>query len=345
MGDDTALPPLAGRARPLYAFFRQRFAQVTNPPIDHLRERFVFSLRTLLGDRSPILVEGPEAAGGHRAGELLPLPGRARPARRRAARRDVRAGRGARVPRSTASSPRPRRGPRGPGHAAALRHGRRPRPRADPDRCSPSASSTSTSSPTSCGRSRRIVVESDEPREVHHVACLLGYGAEAICPRLALETVAAHRRRRTSSAATGPRPTRRRRAYRQAVEDGVLKVMSKMGISDVASYCGAQLFDAVGLARRGGRALLRRHRLARRRPRLRRARARLARAPCAGMGGGGAPREPRLREVPQGRRAARDEPDVVEALHETAAAHALRKAVRDEDWRALRALRRARQRT
>src|SRR5207248_4922651 len=64
MGDDTALPPLAGRARPLYSYFRQRFAQVTNPPIDHLRERFVFSLRTLLGDRSPILVESPEAAAG-----------------------------------------------------------------------------------------------------------------------------------------------------------------------------------------------------------------------------------------------------------------------------------------
>src|SRR5205085_9323337 len=64
MGDDTALAPLAGRARPLYSYFKQRFAQVTNPPIDHLRERRVFSLRTLLGGRSPILVEGPEAARG-----------------------------------------------------------------------------------------------------------------------------------------------------------------------------------------------------------------------------------------------------------------------------------------
>src|SRR5213076_982205 len=62
MGDDTALPPLAGRARPLYAYFRQRFAQVTNPPIDHLRERHAFSLRTVLGARAPLLVEDEEAA-------------------------------------------------------------------------------------------------------------------------------------------------------------------------------------------------------------------------------------------------------------------------------------------
>src|SRR5439155_753302 len=60
MGDDTALPPLAGRARPVTSFLRQRFAQVTNPPIDHLRERSVMSLTTLLGARAPLLAEdGP----------------------------------------------------------------------------------------------------------------------------------------------------------------------------------------------------------------------------------------------------------------------------------------------
>src|SRR5207342_58468 len=64
MGDDTALAPLAGRARPLYHYFKQRFAQVTNPPIDHLRERFVMSLRTVLSGRAPLLSEGPEVAAG-----------------------------------------------------------------------------------------------------------------------------------------------------------------------------------------------------------------------------------------------------------------------------------------
>src|SRR5947209_17103619 len=62
MGDDAPLPNLAGRARPMHHYLRQRFAQVTNPPIDHLRERLVMSLRTLLGPRRPILTETPEAA-------------------------------------------------------------------------------------------------------------------------------------------------------------------------------------------------------------------------------------------------------------------------------------------
>src|SRR5438874_10771183 len=62
MGDDAPLPPLAGRPRPIHHYLRQRFAQVTNPPIDHLRERLVMSLRTLLGPRRPLLLEEPEAA-------------------------------------------------------------------------------------------------------------------------------------------------------------------------------------------------------------------------------------------------------------------------------------------
>src|SRR4029453_12209950 len=62
MGDDTALPPLAGRARPVTSYLRQRFAQVTNPPIAHLRERSVMSPRPFLGARAPLLGEHPRAA-------------------------------------------------------------------------------------------------------------------------------------------------------------------------------------------------------------------------------------------------------------------------------------------
>ena len=62
MGDDTALPPLAGRGRLVFSFLRQRFAQVTNPPIDHLRERSLMSLQTLLGRRGPLLEDGEETA-------------------------------------------------------------------------------------------------------------------------------------------------------------------------------------------------------------------------------------------------------------------------------------------
>jgi glutamate synthase (ferredoxin) len=175
-----------------------------------------------------------------------------------------------------------------------------------------------------------LVVESDEPREVHHVACLLGYGAEAICPRLALETVAA--------LAAGdklggdrPSPEEAQERFFRAIEDGVLKVMSKMGISDVASYCGSQLFDVVGLAPEvvdrcfegtssaiGGlgfaeleRDVLDRH----------------ARAWEAGA----RLENPGFVKFRKGGERHATDPEVVEALHETAAAHALRKAVRDED--------------
>ncbi len=92
-----------------------------------------------------------------------------------------------------------------------------------------------------------LVVASDEPRDSHHVACLLGYGADAVCPTLALETVAAL----AAADRLGgdhPSPAEAQLRFRAAVEDGVLKVMAKMGIADVASYRGAQLFEVLGLA-------------------------------------------------------------------------------------------------
>jgi glutamate synthase (ferredoxin) len=246
MGDDTALAPLAGRARPLYSFFRQRFAQVTNPPIDHLRERFVFSLRTLLGERSPILVESAEAAQGIELETFFLFPDAV-------ARLDVERldatfdpGRGleAALERLVADAETAVRAGRGMlllSDAAA-----------GPERTPvPMLLAVGAVHERLVAEELRtfatLLVESDEPREVHHFACLLGFGAEAICPRLALETVASLADA-DKLGADRPSPDEAQARYRRAVEDGLLKVMSKMGISDVASYCGAQLFDVVGLA-------------------------------------------------------------------------------------------------
>src|SRR3989449_2577637 len=91
-----------------------------------------------------------------------------------------------------------------------------------------------------------LLVESDEPREVHHVACLLGFGAEAVCPRLALQTIAALAEG-DRIGGDRPSPAEAQARFKQSIEDGVLKVMSKLGISDIASYCGAQTFEALGL--------------------------------------------------------------------------------------------------
>src|SRR5439155_385170 len=89
-----------------------------------------------------------------------------------------------------------------------------------------------------------IVVQADDARESHHFACLLGYGAEAIYPRLALATVAGLA---ASGRARDADPTDALLAYKAAIEEGVLKVLSKMGISCVDSYRGAQIFDAIGI--------------------------------------------------------------------------------------------------
>ena len=206
MGDDSPLPPMAGRPRPVAHYLRQRFAQVTNPPIDPLRERLVMSLRTLLGPRTPLLIEQrrrhPAAHASSRSSSIpsavdrcsstggQPVPGR--PHRRQLPGRPT-GPHGLRAAVEAAGRPTAER---------ARRRGRRHR--RDP----PGRADTATG-PRSrrCSRvgavHQRLVADrrrsrhqpgrasSDDARDTHSVAALLGYGADAVCPRLALQTVAA----------------------------------------------------------------------------------------------------------------------------------------------------------
>src|SRR2546428_447644 len=324
-----AFPPLAGGARSLYSYFRQRFAQLTNPPIDHLRERFVFSLRTVLGARAPLLVEDEEAARGIEVESFFLFPSALR-ALGNMVRLDARfsaeeglevacgrladeaeawveSGRGMLlISDEGVGAPIPALLAVGAVHARLVATGLRSR--------------------------ATLVVESDEPREVHHFACLLGYGAEAICPRLALETVASMAAR-DKIGGDRPSPDEAQVRFRQAIEDGVLKVMSKMGISDVAGYCGAQLFEALGLATEviercfpgtpspvGGVGFEELEREAR-------ARADAAWGPSPQLENPGYVKHRKGGELHE------TNPEVVESLHEAAAAHALRKAVNGEGRR------------
>ncbi len=256
MGDDTAPAVLARRPRLLYSYFKQRFAQVTNPAIDHLRERLVMSLRTCLGPRAPLLTE-PEAAARHAELEsffLLPsglrallepevpfssavldatFPVSAGPDGLRAA-----------CERLTAEADDGVRA--GAGMLVITDR------QADADRTAiPALLATGAVHHHLVRRGLRtrtsLVVESDEAREVHHIACLLGYGAEAICPRLALQSIAAIAK---TGRIGGDNPDARTAQvrFKQAVEDGVLKVLSKMGIATLDSYRGAQIFEAVGVS-------------------------------------------------------------------------------------------------
>ena len=255
MGDDTPLSTLGGTGRLLYTYFRQRFAQVTNPPIDSLREKIVMSLDTLLGPRHSILESDPEAArlvhlssplmsndelAALRGGSiswlrLATLPASFRvedgEAGLRGALDDLCAGAVAAVDEGRGVLVISDR---------AVDRGLAPIPML-------LAVSTVHHHLIRTGRRMRtsIVAEAGDARDVHHFATLIGFGASAVYPYLAFETLCAMVEEgefgeRTHEEVGG--------SYRQAVEAGILKVMSKMGISAVASYHGAQIFEVLGLS-------------------------------------------------------------------------------------------------
>jgi glutamate synthase domain-containing protein 2/glutamate synthase domain-containing protein 1/glutamate synthase domain-containing protein 3 len=256
MGDDSPLPNLAPRARPVAHYLRQRFAQVTNPPIDPLRERLVMSLRTLLGPRTPLLTESAEAA------ELLTLPSffvypsgienllltdkapwPVIPLDATFPVTDGPDGLRTAVDRVTTEA------------VAAVEGGASTlvieTTEAGPDRVPvPSLLVTGAIHQALTDRRMRsktaLVVVADDVFDVQGFATLLGYGADAICPKLALATVAAEADRSDDGDLTSPEAQGR---FQAAVEAGVLKILSKMGICTVDSYRGAQIFEVCGLDR------------------------------------------------------------------------------------------------
>ena len=253
MGDDSPLPPMAGRPRPIHHYLRQRFAQVTNPPIDPLRERRVMSLRTLLGLRAPILTEGPEAARLLQLESFFLYPDSAEllaagDSTFRAETLDATfpvdqgaAGLRGAIDRMAEEAEQ------------AVNHGVSilvvSQDAASPDRI-PVPSLLAVGAvhhrlTNSSLRSRAsIVAVADDARDVHMVAALLGYGADGICPRLALQTVAAEADNSDDDSVISPEAQSR---FQAATEAGVLKILSKMGISTVDSYRGAQIFEVLGL--------------------------------------------------------------------------------------------------
>ncbi len=252
MGDDTPLSILNDRQRLLYTYFRQRFAQVTNPPIDSLREGIVMSLNTYLGRRRSILEERPQAARLVRL--MSPLM----------ADEDLAALRlapGWRLATLDACFA-PEDGEDGlvhglddlcaaavtaidEGHSVLVISDRL----ADEHRAPiPMLLAVSTVHHHLIREGRRmrasIVAEAGDARDVHHFGALIGFGASAVNPYLVFETLRAlvdggEFEERTLDEVMG--------SYIQAVDAGILKLMSKMGISAVSSYHGAQIFEALGI--------------------------------------------------------------------------------------------------
>ncbi len=264
MGDDTPPAVLGVTARPIGHYLRQRFAQVTNPPIDHLRERHVLSKRTLLGRRRPLLREEPDAA------RLVELPSFVVTPDGLESLASPSLGLTTRV--LDASWPA-KEGPAGlrsaclrlgEEAAAAVRDGADllvisdtggsgglMEPKAIAPRSDGNGGRVPVPSLLAVGAVQQrllreglatqtsLVADSGEPCDSHHAAALLGYGADAICPRLTLRTVAALAGEQEAAAAQDH--------YVHALEEGVFKIMSKMGISVLDAYRGAQIFEAVGL--------------------------------------------------------------------------------------------------
>ena len=249
MGDDTPMPVLSRKVRSPFDYFRQQFAQVTNPPIDSLRERIVMSLQTNIGRETSLFDIGPEHAhhvimnspvlsqrklrqllgpdmfgGSHAFIDLnmpkdMPLP---------AALDEI----CAQADRAVAGgklilmlSDRYLKEDLLPVHAllatGAVHH-------------------HLVGNGTRCAVN--IIVETGVARDAHQIACLIGYGATAVYPYLVYQSLhdLAQRGRADRQQQLG-------RSYRRGIRKGLFKIMSKMGISSISSYRGAQLYEIVGL--------------------------------------------------------------------------------------------------
>ena len=256
MGTDTPISALSDKAKLLYTYFKQNFAQVTNPPIDPIREELVMSLVSFIGPRPNILdLEGTSRR--KRLEVRQPILTNEDLEKIRCIghfedRFDTKtlditypveqgaAGMEGAVERLCDRAEAAVHG----GYNIIILSDRQ----VGPDRLPiPALLATAAVHAYLIRRGLRtsvgLVVESGEPREVHHFACLAGYGAEAINPYLAFDTLLAMKD--DLPAEIDEQEVIHR--YIKAVDKGLLKVMSKMGISTYQSYCGAQIFDAVGL--------------------------------------------------------------------------------------------------
>ena len=254
MGDDTPLAFLANSPRPLYAFFRQRFAQVTNPAIDPLREACVVSLHTRLGPWPHMLDKHAPLPGITLASPFLSL-GQAEALRRGAFEHSDNL-RLAELPCHMASNQTLEDALESIASRAVemVREGVRMLLLTDRD---PSAESIAVPMPMATGVVHQalveaglrtlvgLAVEAGDCRDVHHAAVLIGFGAGAVCPWLALETARAFTRVKVADAAIDPEVSEQKML--KAFDAGLAKIMSKMGISVVDSYRGAHLFDILGL--------------------------------------------------------------------------------------------------
>jgi len=256
MGNDAALACLSDVPRLPYDYFKQLFAQVTNPPIDSIREEVVMSLAAYVGPEKNLL----ESTKGHAARLYVPHPILTNEELAAIRTMDHRGWRA----KSIDITWNRRKGAAGldfslrriateaeasvdEGYQILVLTDRRTGKNRVPISALLATGAVHQHLVHASKRTRvGLVIETGEAREVHHHACLVGYGADAINPYLAFEALWQARRQGLLPDQDGDHAIVK--AYRKGVEKGLLKVMAKMGISTLQSYKGAQIFEAVGLS-------------------------------------------------------------------------------------------------
>ena len=254
MGDDTPHAPLSKQPKILYHYFKQLFAQVTNPPIDPIRERLVMSLHTMLGWRRNMLVETSDHVELIEINSPVLLPAEFE------ALQNMPAPHAAATLNATFPAADGEGGLR-PGLDAlcmaaekavdagarllilsdrAVDHNNVPIPML-------MATGAVHHHLTDVGKRMRasIICDTGDGREVQQIACLVGYGASAVHPYLAYESI---RELLEKELAEGVDYAHAVENFRKAIDKGLLKIMSKMGISVLDSYRGAEIFEALGIA-------------------------------------------------------------------------------------------------
>jgi glutamate synthase domain-containing protein 2/glutamate synthase domain-containing protein 1/glutamate synthase domain-containing protein 3 len=255
MGNDAALAVMSDRQPPLFTYFKQLFAQVTNPPIDPIRENVVMSLHTGVGAEVNLLAEVPEQ--GHQLVIDQPILRNHQLEKLRQVSHEI-------FDAATLDITWPiEDGPDGMEHrldalcqeaSSQVEHGANILILSDrnlgPERVAmPSLLAVAAVHHHLVRAGTRLrtglVIESGEPRDIHHMATLIGYGASAINPYLMFESLD-----ELADRSLLPVDLERDEAEQRivkAIGKGLLKTISKMGISTIQSYCGAQIFEAVGL--------------------------------------------------------------------------------------------------
>jgi glutamate synthase domain-containing protein 2/glutamate synthase domain-containing protein 1/glutamate synthase domain-containing protein 3 len=257
MGNDAALAVLSERQPPLFAYFKQLFAQVTNPPIDPIRENVVMSLQAGVGAERNLLAESPEQAHqlvmdqpilrNHELEKLRQVSHEIFVAATLDITWPIEAGVEGMAPRVEALCVEAEHYVENGANILILSDRNLGAERV----AMPSLLAVAAVHHHLVRAGTRLrtglVIESGEPRDIHHMATLIGYGASAINPYLMFESLD-----ELADRSLLPVDLEREEAEKRivrAIGKGLLKTISKMGISTIQSYCGAQIFEAVGLER------------------------------------------------------------------------------------------------